>query len=122
VTATLGELNFIVEGVFLLADPSLPPAIQKQVEAKIAADQIAQMKQSELKQAQADAAKVVATAEGAATAMRIEADAEAYAYTTKMRSLNPLLVQQQFIEKWNGDYGTGNVYGSGALLYKNIGK
>jgi regulator of protease activity HflC (stomatin/prohibitin superfamily) len=120
VTATLGELNFIVEGVFLLADPSLPPAIQKQVEAKIAADQIAQMKQSELKQAQADAAKVVATAKGRADADVIQAEADARVYLLQTRNLSPAILDKMYIEKWDGTYGTGNVFGAGTNIMKNL--
>jgi regulator of protease activity HflC (stomatin/prohibitin superfamily) len=122
VTSTLGELGFQVEGVFLLADPSLPEAIQKQVDLKIQADQIAQTKESELRQKEADAAKAVVEAQGKADAMRIEADAEAYAYQVKLRVLTPLLVEQQWIDKWDGNLGTGNVYGVGTIPTKNISR
>lgn len=122
ITYLLGELGFEVKGVFLLNDPSLPEAISKQVDSKIEADQIAQKKESELRQTEADAKKREAEAMGKANAMKIEADAQRYAYEQKQRSLTPLLVQQQFIEKWNGDYGTGNVFGDGPIIYKNIGK
>jgi len=121
VKTTLAELNFIVEGVFLLGDPTLPEAIQKQVNFKIEADQIAQMKESELRQATADAAKVVAAATGGADAKRIKADAERYEYEQKQRSLTDLLVRQQWIDKWDGNLGTGNVYGTAPMVLKNLG-
>ena len=120
VKATLAELNFIVEGVFLLGDPTLPEAIQKQVNFKIEADQIAQMKESELRQATADAAKVVAAAQGEADARRLTADAERYEYEQKQRSLTALLIQQQWIDKWDGNLGTGNVYGTAPMVLKNL--
>jgi len=120
VKQTLADLNFIVEGVFLLGDPTLPEAIQKQVNFKIEADQIAQMKESELRQATADAAKVVAKATGDADAAVIQAKADAEVYLLQTRNLSQAILQKMYIEKWNGDYGTGNVYGAGTNIMKNL--
>ena len=51
-----------------------------------------------------------------------EAKAEADAYALKERSLSPMLLTQQYIQKWNGSYGEGNVFSSDQLtLLKNIG-
>jgi regulator of protease activity HflC (stomatin/prohibitin superfamily) len=102
VTTTLGELNFIVEGVFLMGDPTLPQAIQAQVDEKIKADQIAQKKESELRQTEADAAKRVADATGRAEAAVIEAQADAEVYRLQSRELSPIIVQKMFVEKWDG--------------------
>ena len=117
VKRTLGELGFIVEGVFLLNDPSLPKSIQEQVDAKIKADQIAQKKESELRQTEADAAKRIADAQGIAEAKRIAADAARYDYEQRKQTLTPLLVQQQFIDKWDG---TLPVYGEVPTLFKQV--
>ncbi len=116
----LSELDFLVEDVFLIGDPGLPETIMKQVNQKIEADQIAQKKESELRQAEADAKKVVATAQGDSDAMIITARAEAKAYELQNRALSNLILQKMFIERWDGNYGTGNVFGAGVLPYKQI--
>jgi hypothetical protein len=52
-----------------------------------------------------------------------EAKAEADAYALKERALSDKLLTQQYIEKWNGSYGEGNVFSSDQLtLLKSIGK
>ena len=120
VTDILVREGFTVENIVLVNAIRLPTSVTKSIEAKVEAKQIALKKEMELQQAKADADKKIEDARGRAESMKIEADAERYAYEQKQRALTPLLVQQQFIEKWSGDYGTGNVFGQGALLYKNI--
>jgi len=112
--------GFTVENIVLVNAIRLPRSVSSSIEAKVKAKQIALQKEQELAQAKADANKKIEDARGRAESMKIEADAQRYAYEQKQRALTPLLVQQQFIEKWNGDYGTGNVFGQGPVLYKNI--
>ena len=112
--------GFTVVKLVLINDIRLPKSIKESIERKIAAKQIALQKESELQQTDADAAKLIAAAKGEASAKRILADADRYVYEQKQRSLTALIVQQQFVEKWNGNYGTGNVYGAGPVLYKQI--
>jgi len=121
-TCILEAEGFVVEKLILVNEIRLPDAIKGSIENKVEAKQIALTKESELQQTTADANKLIEKARGVAESMKIKADAEAYAYQTKNRVLSPLLIQQQFIERWDGHYGTGNVFGSGALIYKNIGK
>ena len=120
VSSILMKEGFTVENIVLVNAIRLPSSVTKSIESKVEAKQIALKKEMELQQAKADADKKIEDARGRAESMRIEADAERYAYEQKQRALTPLLVQQQFIEKWSGDYGTGNVFGQGALLYKSI--
>jgi regulator of protease activity HflC (stomatin/prohibitin superfamily) len=112
--------GFTVEKLVLINDIRLPKSIKESIERKIAAKQIALQKESELQQTRADAAKRIADAKGLAESKRILADADRYVYEQKQRSLTSLIVQQQFVEKWNGNYGTGNVFGAGPVLYKQI--
>ena len=58
--------------------------------------------ENEVKEAEANAKIAVAKAEGEARAMKIKADAEAYYNRTISASLTSLIVQEDFIEKWNG--------------------
>lgn len=120
VQKTLGELGFVVEGVFLLKDPTLPAAIQDQADAQVEANLIAQKKESELRQKEADARKLVVEAQGIADAAIIQAKADAEVYLLQTRNLSAAILQKMYIEKWNGDYGTGNVYGAGTNIMKNL--
>ena len=117
---TLEKEGFTVEKIVLLNSIRLPASVQKNIEDKINARQLALKKEMELEQATADANKRIEEARGRAESMKIEADAERYAYEQKQKALTTLLVQQQFLDKWDGSYGTGNVFGDGPLLYKNI--
>lgn len=117
VTNNLTEKGFKVGDIFLIGDPSLPKSITDAVNNKIKAKQIAQQKEQELAQAAADAEKLIEKARGEAESMRIQADAERYAYEQKQRALTTLLVQQQFIEKWNGVLP---VYGQTPTIFKDI--
>jgi hypothetical protein len=58
--------------------------------------------ENEVKTAEANAKIAIAQAQGAAEALRIQADGEAYYNRTVAASLNELLVKQDAIEKWDG--------------------
>ena len=79
-----------------------PASLQQMIDAKNAAVQAALKAENEVKQAEANAKIAIAKAEGEAKAMRIKADAEAYYNRTISASLSPMIVQEDFIEKWNG--------------------
>ena len=76
-------------------------------------------KQQEVAQAKADADKKIEEARGYAESLRIKSDAEKYSYEQKMKTLTPLLIQQQFIEQWDGKLP---VYGTVPTLFKDISK
>jgi regulator of protease activity HflC (stomatin/prohibitin superfamily) len=96
---------------------SYPETFKNSIEAKNAAVQKALQADNEVKTAEATAKIRVAEAQGQANALRIQADADAYANKARQTSLTPLLVQQQFIEKWNGVLP---VYGEVPTLFKTI--
>jgi regulator of protease activity HflC (stomatin/prohibitin superfamily) len=79
-----------------------PASLRQMIDAKNAAVQAALKAENEVKQAEANAKIAIAKAEGEAKAMRIKADAEAYYNRTISASLSPMIVQEDFIEKWNG--------------------
>lgn len=120
VTRILHKEGFTVENIVLVNAIRLPSSVTSSIEAKVKAKQIALQKEQELAQAKADANKRIEDARGKAESMKIEAEAERYAYEQKQRALTPLLIQQQFIEKWDGTYGSGNVFGQGAMIYKTL--
>lgn len=84
-----------------------PPAvITAAIEAKNAATQKAQQAENELRVIEANAKKMI-----------VQAEAEAKANDLKQRTLTPLLIQQQFIEKWDGKTP---LYGNSPTMFKNV--
>lgn len=83
-----------------------PESLRKMIDAKNAAVQAALKAENEVKQAEANAKIAIAKAEGDAKAMRIKADAEAYYNRTISASLSPMIVQEDWIEKWDGHLPT----------------
>jgi len=79
-----------------------PETFKKSIEAKNNAVQAALRAENEVKTAEAQAKIKVATAEGNARAMLTQAKAEAEANSLKQRTLTPMLIQQHWIERWNG--------------------
>jgi regulator of protease activity HflC (stomatin/prohibitin superfamily) len=83
-----------------------PESLQQMIDAKNAAVQAALKAENEVKQAEAKAKIAIANAQGEAKAMRIKADAEAYYNRTISASLSPMIVQEDWIEKWDGHLPT----------------
>ena len=114
--------GFTIENITILNEIRPPESIKENIERKINAKQIALEKQEQLAQAEADAAKKVATARGDSLSLVIKAQAESEAYRLKKKELTPILVKQQWIEKWNGQLPTysGGSSQSGITLFKEI--
>jgi len=94
-----------------------PETFKKAIEAKNNAVQSALMAENKVKQAEAEAKIKVATAEGNAQALLTSAKAEAEANRLKQQTLTSLLLQQQWIEKWDGKLP---VYGQAPMIYKPV--
>ncbi|WP_027002457.1 SPFH domain-containing protein [Hugenholtzia roseola] len=109
--------GFKVEQIVILGTMRLPNSVMQNVEAKVNAKQLSLKKQEELAQAQADAAKKIAETEGYAQSLKIQAEAEAYANKVRQESLTPMLIQQQFIEKWDGKLP---IYGEVPKIFKDV--
>lgn len=118
---SLGEEGFQVKEFTSQIMP--PDALRKMIDDKNAAIQSALKSENQVKEAEANAKIAVAKAQGEAEAMKIKADAEAYYNRTISASLSPLIVQEDWIEKWNGvlpTYASGG--GGNAVPFMNIGK
>ena len=115
--ADLDREGFVIEKVVMLNELRLPEKIKAAIDRKIEAQQIAQQKKNELEQAKADALKKIEASRGEAEAMRIQADAERYAFEQKRAALNRLLVQQQLIERWDGKLPQ---YGEVPQLFRDV--
>lgn len=98
--SVLGTEGFYVAQFTSLIDP--PESLKKTINEKNQAVQSALKADNEVKQAEAEAKIAVARAEGDAKAMKIKADAEAYYNRTISASLSPMIIQEDWIEKWDG--------------------
>ena len=83
-----------------------PESITKAIDAKNQAVQQAMQVENELRVSEAMARKLI-----------VQAEAEAKANTLRQQSLTPLLIQQQFIEKWDGKTP---LYGGAPVMFKNV--
>jgi regulator of protease activity HflC (stomatin/prohibitin superfamily) len=83
-----------------------PKTFKKSIEAKNNAVQAALRAENEVKTAEARAKIKVATANGNAQAMLTTAKAEAEANKLKLVTLTPMLLQLEWINKWNGKLPT----------------
>jgi regulator of protease activity HflC (stomatin/prohibitin superfamily) len=79
-----------------------PETFKNAIEAKNNAVQSALMAENKVKQAEAEAKIKIATAEGNAQAMLTSAKAEAESNRLRQQTLTPLLLQQMWVEKWDG--------------------
>ena len=115
---TLANEGFIVDEFTSQITP--PESLSEMINAKNRAVQAALKAENEVKEAEANAKIAIAKAKGNAEATKIKADAEAYYNKTIAASLSPLIVQEDWIEKWDGKLPatmTGN--GQGKLLLDN---
>lgn len=79
-----------------------PQTFKKAIEAKNNAVQTALTAENQVKTAEAEAKIKIARAEGAAKALLTNARAEAESNRLRQQTLTPLLLQQMWIERWNG--------------------
>lgn len=99
----LDPLGVKLEDQFgIIGAPRPPAAVVENINLKVQAVQIAQQKQNEVAQAEADARKRVADAEGYAKATLVRADADATANRTLAESITVNLLELKRLEKWNG--------------------
>lgn len=100
------QRGITIDDVFLIGNIVVPKSITDALNAKIEATQLAQQRENELRQVRAEAEKLREKARGEADAKITIAEAEAEANRIVNRSLTPLLIEYNKIEKWNGDLPT----------------
>jgi regulator of protease activity HflC (stomatin/prohibitin superfamily) len=99
------ESHLLPEGFILAQFTSnlvYPETFKKAIEAKNNAVQSALRAENEVKTAEAQAKIKVATAAGNAQAMLTSAKAEAEANRLKQQTITPMLLQLEWVNKWNG--------------------
>lgn len=112
-TSLMAE-GFIVEEFTSQITP--PQALEQMINEKNMAIQSSLKAENKVKEAEANAKIKIAEAQGEAEAMRIKADGEAYYNKTISASLSPMIVQEDWIEKWNGEVPTVVGGGSGMMF------
>jgi regulator of protease activity HflC (stomatin/prohibitin superfamily) len=94
-----------------------PDTFKKSIEAKNNAVQSALMAENKVKQAEAEAKIKIAKANGDAEALLANARAEAESNRLRQQTLTPMLLQQQWIEKWKGEVPTTQLGANTQVLY-----
>jgi len=111
----LNEEGFLIQQ--FTSNLDYPQTFVEAINAKNNAVQQALKAENDVRTAESNAKIKMAQADGNAKAMVTQARAEAESYKLKQQSLTPLLIQQQFIEKWDGKLP---VYGTVPQMFKNI--
>jgi regulator of protease activity HflC (stomatin/prohibitin superfamily) len=94
-----------------------PESFKRAINAKNNAVQSALMAENKVKQSEAEAKIKVAKAKGDAEALLTNARAEAESNKLRQQTLTPLLIQQQWIEKWKGNVPTTQLGGNTSVMY-----
>ncbi|WP_439555867.1 SPFH domain-containing protein [Dyadobacter sp.] len=113
-TKTLGKDGFIYDQLTSAITP--PPSLRQMIDEKNTSIQARLKAENQAKQAEAEAKVLIARAEGQAKATLIKARAEAEANQLRQKTLTPLLIQQEWVAKWNGVLPTTNAGGSTSLM------
>jgi regulator of protease activity HflC (stomatin/prohibitin superfamily) len=98
----VGSIGIEVERIYFVGKLRLPDNVTGALNAKIEATQKAQQRENEVREAEAEAAKTVATAEGEAKAILRVAEAQAKANRIIAASITSQLISYKSIEKWDG--------------------
>ncbi|MBK3446040.1 SPFH domain-containing protein [Pseudomonas lactis] len=111
------------EADYLNGEIVLPPQVVEALNASITATQKAQQRENELRQTEAEAAKVRAAAQGDKDAAILKAQGEAESLNIRGEALrkNPGVVELNAIEKWDGKLPVYMTSGT-ATPFISIGK
>lgn len=113
-TKNLSKDGFVYDQLTSAITP--PESLRQMIDEKNASIQARLKAENQAKQADAEAKVKVATAQGEAQALLVRAKAESEANRLKQQSLTPLLVQQQWIQKWDGKLPTTQAGGNTSLM------
>lgn len=109
--------GFIFEQLTSALTP--PPALRDMIDAKNQSIQARLTADNQALQAESEAKVAVAKAKGLADALMIQAKSEADANKLRQSSLTPMLIQQQWIEAWDGKLSTTS-FGSNQPVIFNM--
>ena len=121
------EIGVVIEQFGFIGSPRPPESVVAAINSAQQAKYIAEQKQNELQQSQADAAKQVAAAEGQAKSQIAIAQGEAESNRVRAASISPQIIEWQklavtdrWITKWNGAMPSVQTGGGVPGLFLNI--
>lgn len=112
VKAKVEPIGIMIEQISFVGNLRLPETVIRAINAKIEATQTAQMRENQLREAEAEARKKIAEAQGQAESIKLVAISQAEANRILSASITSNLVEYKRIEKWNGimpTYMAGNM-------------
>lgn len=111
-----------VERIYWIGNLRLPGQVVESINAKIKATQMTQQRENEVAQSRAEADKVIQEARGKAESTLLVAKAEAQAIEIKGKALrdNPVVIELNTIDKWDGKLPVYS--GSGAVPFISLDK
>jgi regulator of protease activity HflC (stomatin/prohibitin superfamily) len=98
----LSPIGIEISRIYLIGRFHFPETVITSLNLKIEATQRAQQRENELREAEAEAKKKIAQAEGAARCAVLQANAESQANELVSKSVTPDLIQWQAVQKWDG--------------------
>lgn len=118
VRTQVAPFGILVQRLYWAGDFRLPPTVTASINAKIQATQMAQQRQNEVAQANAEADKMIASARGEAESKLTNARAEAEAIQIKGKALaeNPKLIDWKALEVWDGKLPVYSMGGATPLI------
>lgn len=99
----LKEIGIDVSRIYLIGRFQFPDRVVAALNLKIEAMQRAEQRENELREAEAEARKVMAAAKGESESVLIQARAQAEANKLLSESLTDALIKQKALDKWNGE-------------------
>ena len=102
VQAQVDKIGITIDKIYWIGEIRLPQQVIDSINAKNAATQMAQQRQNEVAQTQAEAAKRVAQAKGEADSILLTTQAQAQANEILAKSITPELVKYRALDKWDG--------------------
>jgi len=111
---SLEKDGFVFESLTSKLDP--PTSLREMINAKNASIQARLKADNEALQAESEGKVLKARADAEATATLVKAKAEAEANRLRQVTLTPLLLQQQWIQKWDGTLSTTSLGGSTPVM------
>lgn len=102
VKSQLDSMGIIVDKLYWVGSIRLPANVLAALNAKVGATQRAEQRENELREAEAQAKKTIAEANGTAQAQLVKAQAEAESNRIISQSLSTNIIEYEKIKKWNG--------------------
>ena len=113
-TKNLSKDGFVYDQLTSAITP--PESLRQMIDEKNASIQARLKAENQAKQADAEAKVKVATATGEAQALLVRAKSESEANRLRQSSLTPMLIQQEWIKKWDGKLPTTQAGGNTSLM------